>query len=104
MFLILGVYLLDGGWTIIERFIRKENVFEAHRRHLYQQYANEIKVPHLKISITYFIVQLICNGFVIYVLKSKIDNIILPVSVFLVLSFCYFYIKNRTYKNATPIQ
>ncbi len=96
-FLLLGVYLLDGGWTIVERILRKENVFKAHRRHLYQQFANELKIPHLKISTGYFVVQLLCNGFVYYMLLNNNDLILIALSLFVVLSFVYLYLKKRTY-------
>ena len=30
------VYFLDSSWTIVERWIAKENIFLPHRKHLYQ--------------------------------------------------------------------
>lgn len=98
IFLFLSTYLLDGGWTVVERFIRKENVFEAHKRHLYQLYANEVKVPHLKISTLYFLVQVALNIVAIYVLKTSENNLLLTLAMFSVLSIIYFLIKNNTYK------
>ena len=64
----LGVYIIDGGWTIVERAVRKENLLEAHKRHLYQLLANDLKINHLKISLIYFLVQLILNAIVIFYL------------------------------------
>ena len=49
VFLVLGIYSLDGGWTILERLFRKENILNPHLRHLYELFANEIKVNHLVI-------------------------------------------------------
>jgi len=40
---LLLVYGLDAVTTIVFRLIRHENIFEAHRRHLYQFLANEKK-------------------------------------------------------------
>jgi len=103
VFLLLGVYLLDGGWTIVERIIRKENIFEAHRRHLYQLYANEIKVSHLKISAIYFAVQLLLNSIVLYLLIQQEGSFLYALGVFVVLTFLYFIIKNKTYKKVKSL-
>lgn len=64
--LLLAIYGMEVVLTIIERIILKENIFEAHRRHLYQLFANEKKVSHLVISGVYAIVQLLINVFLIH--------------------------------------
>jgi len=64
--LLLSVYGIEVVLTITERLMLKENIFEAHRRHLYQLFANEKKVSHLLISFVYALVQLIINTFLIY--------------------------------------
>jgi len=104
VFLLLGVYLLDGGWTIVERIIRKENIFEAHRRHLYQLYANEIKVAHLKISTIYFIVQLLLNFIVLYLLIQYENSLLNTVVLFVILTFLYFIIKKNAYKKVKDLK
>lgn len=57
--LFLAVYGVDAVWTIIGRFIRGENIFEAHRSHLYQYLANEARVNKLLVSFLYAAVQFI---------------------------------------------
>lgn len=57
--LFLSVYGIETIFTIIERIKLKENIFDAHRRHLYQLFANEKKVSHLKVSFAYAFIQLI---------------------------------------------
>ncbi|MFP3597583.1 MraY family glycosyltransferase [Chryseobacterium sp. SIMBA_029] len=64
--LLLAIYGMEVVLTIIERIVLKENIFEAHRRHLYQLFANEKKVSHLVISSFYAIVQLFINIFLIH--------------------------------------
>lgn len=64
--LLLSIYGMEVVLTIIERLMLKENIFEAHRRHLYQLFANEKKVSHLVISSAYAISQLIINVFLIH--------------------------------------
>ncbi|OTE95238.1 glycosyl transferase [Crenothrix sp. D3] len=42
--ILLGVFIVDATWTLIQRFLRGEKVYEAHRSHAYQftsrQYAS----------------------------------------------------------------
>lgn len=64
--LLLSIYGMEVVLTIIERILLKENIFEAHRRHLYQLFANEKKVSHLLISFVYALFQLIINAFLIH--------------------------------------
>lgn len=59
--LLLFIYGLDAFSTIIFRIIRKENIFEAHRSHFYQYWANNKKKPHLLVAALYGFSQLIIN-------------------------------------------
>ena len=43
--LIVSVYGIDTIVTLVQRLIRKENIFKAHRSHLYQYLANEKNIP-----------------------------------------------------------
>ncbi|PQA95874.1 UDP-GlcNAc--UDP-phosphate GlcNAc-1-phosphate transferase [Chryseobacterium shigense] len=63
--LLLSIYGMEVVLTIIERIVLKENIFEAHRRHLYQLFANEKKISHLLVSSAYAACQLIINLFLI---------------------------------------
>lgn len=65
--LFLTVYGVEVVLTILERLILKENIFEAHRRHLYQLFANEKKKSHLIISSGYAGLQLTINYVIIVV-------------------------------------
>ncbi len=64
--LFLAVYGVDAVLTIAHRIILKENIFKAHRRHLYQYLSNELKWPHLAVSSMYAIIQAIISGWVLY--------------------------------------
>jgi hypothetical protein len=44
---ILSVYGIDAVVTIINRLIKKENIFQPHRSHLYQYLANEMGYSHV---------------------------------------------------------
>ena len=70
--LFLTIYGTEVVLTIIERIMLRENILEAHRRHLYQLFSNEKKVSHLVVSFIYAALQLIINTIVISVDKSNI--------------------------------
>ncbi len=64
--LFLMVYGAETILTIMERLKLKENIFDAHRRHLYQLFANDKKISHLTVSLIYAVVQLVINAIVIF--------------------------------------
>ena len=48
----------------------KENIFDAHRRHLYQLFANEYKIDHRLVSFVYALAQaIIC---ILVIKKSEV--------------------------------
>lgn len=65
--LFLAVYGVDTVLTIIHRLIKRENIFEAHRSHLYQYLANEAKGNRLVISSGYGLLQVLIGLSVIEV-------------------------------------
>lgn len=69
--LFLLVYGLDTIWTIVRRILRKENIFEAHRSHLYQFFANENKSNRLLVSGIYGILQLLVGIVIIYAAQES---------------------------------
>lgn len=70
--LFLLVYGLDTVLTIIRRLLKKENIFEAHRSHLYQYFANENKTNRLLISSIYGIIQLLAGFLIIYATSQSV--------------------------------
>ena len=59
--LLLFHFIYDTFFTFIRRFIRGENVLEAHRSHLYQLF-NQLGYSHTAVSAFYFVVG-IAQGF-----------------------------------------
>ena len=96
--LFLAVYGVEVISTILERLKLKENIFEAHRRHLYQLLANEKKVSHLKVSALYAAVQLIVNAVVIF---SNLPQNVIFVIVLLPALIFYLYTKLTIKKQNT---
>jgi UDP-N-acetylmuramyl pentapeptide phosphotransferase/UDP-N-acetylglucosamine-1-phosphate transferase len=64
--LLVSVYGIDTLVTIVERLRKKENIFKAHRSHLYQYLANEAKWSHVRVSVLYAVLQLMLNVILIY--------------------------------------
>ncbi|MBD5185170.1 MAG: glycosyltransferase family 4 protein [Bacteroidales bacterium] len=54
---LLAVYGADAVLTICHRIKLGENLGEAHRKHAYQLMANELKIPHVKVSLLYMTLQ-----------------------------------------------
>ncbi len=54
----LAVYGADSVLTICHRILLHENLGEAHRKHAYQLMANELKLPHVQVSLLYMTIQL----------------------------------------------
>ena len=54
---LLVVYGVDSVLTIVHRLMLHENIGLPHRKHLYQIMANELKIPHVVVSLVYMVVQ-----------------------------------------------
>ena len=89
--LFLAVYGVEVISTILERLKLKENIFEAHRRHLYQLFANEKKVSHLIISSFYAMIQLLINVFLI---NSNFNLLFISLIVLIPIIIIYLFLKN----------
>ncbi|WDI33211.1 glycosyltransferase family 4 protein [Hyphococcus flavus] len=45
-------FIFDVSWTLVSRFIRKQNIFEAHREHLYQLLMRN-GASHVEVAVIY---------------------------------------------------
>ncbi|WP_257659152.1 MraY family glycosyltransferase [Parapedobacter lycopersici] len=68
--LFLAVYGADSVLTIAHRLMKRENIFEAHRSHLYQYLANEAGGNRLLISFSYGVLQVLIGLFVIQIAQE----------------------------------
>lgn len=65
--ILLSVYGVDSVLTIIHRLMLHENIGLPHRKHLYQIMANELKVPHVMVSLAYMLIQsIIIAGYFLF--------------------------------------
>ncbi len=95
--LFLAIYGVDAICTIIHRLYLKQNIFEAHRLHLYQVLSNEYKIQHRLVSLYYAIAQSAVSALVIF-LYQKVNDIVLFVIVISPLLLLYslkFYLLNK---------
>jgi len=87
----LLLYGLDTATTIVFRLLRKENIFEAHRSHLYQYLVNEKKMSHLLVSSIYICVQLIINLIIILFFSNSlfilVSSLIFSTMIFVIVRF-----------------
>lgn len=64
------LYGLDGMLTICHRIMLHENLGQAHRKHVFQLMANELKIPHVVVSSIYMVLQLAFSLVAIYVVPD----------------------------------
>ena len=55
--ILLSVYGVDSVLTIIHRLMLHENIGLPPRKHMYQLMANELKMPHVVVALTYMVAQ-----------------------------------------------
>ena len=96
--LFLAIYGVDAICTILHRLYLKQNIFEAHRLHLYQVLSNEYKIDHRLVSLFYAVAQTIVSALVIC-LYQKVQDMLLFVIVIAPLLLIYtlkFYLLNKS--------
>ena len=59
--ILLAVYGVDSILTICHRIMLHENLGQAHRKHAYQIMANELRIPHEIVSLSYMAIQIIVS-------------------------------------------
>lgn len=86
--LLISVYGADAILTIIYRKLIGEKLTEAHRHHVYQKMVHTLKIPHLRVSIVYAVIQLVINFIVYYSyrLNSIIQYIIFGLVLLILIS------------------
>lgn len=94
--LFLVVYGVDTVWTIVRRLLHKENIFEAHRSHLYQFLGNEAGVNKLLVSFSYGVIQFGIGCLVLQISLLSVQ-IQLIFSVVLIIILSVFYLLLKTY-------
>jgi UDP-N-acetylmuramyl pentapeptide phosphotransferase/UDP-N-acetylglucosamine-1-phosphate transferase len=87
------VYGIDSIYTIIHRLIRKENIFVAHRFHLYQLLANELNWPHVLVAAVYALIQLLLNIAIITLNNHGLLTLQVFASILVIFSAAYILLR-----------
>ena len=94
----LVVYGVDGVLTICHRIMLHENLGKAHRKHVFQLMANELKMSHITVSLIYACLQLaISLGFIYLVPNNILAHWTYLLSSIVVLSVAYVLFKKKYY-------
>lgn len=96
----LGMFYADAISTIAVRAARGEDILRAHRGHLYQYLANELSIPHWKVSLGYASAQALAGALAILLYSMSASPYLLP--GFLVAFSVFFVMAYRLIKSAVP--
>lgn len=97
--ILLIVYGIDACLTICHRIMLHENLGEAHRKHVYQLMANELKIGHTAVSSLYMVLQLAISLVFIYVIpNTALAHWIYLIAVLVVLGIAYILFKKKYYQ------
>ncbi|MCB9252276.1 MAG: UDP-GlcNAc--UDP-phosphate GlcNAc-1-phosphate transferase [Flavobacteriales bacterium] len=99
---LVAVYGVESGLTIFYRLVKGENIFQAHRMHLFQDLVNKVGFSHLKTSMLYTIVQLIINAGMFMALSYNYPGYIYFLYVIILLVGIYIILKYHISKNYNP--
>ena len=95
--LLLIVYVIDSGYTLISRKLKGENIFQPHRTHLYQQLVHLKGYSHLSVSFLFSFIQLGINYLIIFHLLKMENSIVLSIILLIFIIISYRLIKKTTY-------
>ena len=94
----LLVYGVDGCLTIAHRIMLHEDLGEAHRKHVYQIMANELKIGHVKVALLYMVIQLIISlGFIYFCPNTMLAHWLYLIGAFVVLAIVYILFMKKYY-------
>ena len=92
------VYGIDGSMTIFHRIMLHENLGQAHRKHVFQLMANELKMSHVVVSLLYMAMQLVVSlGFIYLCPNTVLAHWIYLVCAGAVLAVAYVLFKMKYY-------
>lgn len=94
--LLLAVYGVDSVLTILYRLGKRENIFKAHRSHIYQLLVHNKGLSHLKVSSIYAALQLTINIILIASLNMSLAiRITVALLVLLILSLTAIILRRK---------
>ena len=92
------IYGVDGYLTIAHRIMLHENLGQAHRKHVFQLMANELKMSHIMVSLIYMALQLVISLIAIYVIPdNNVAHWVYLIVSGIVMSLAYILFKKKYY-------
>lgn len=103
-FLVFASFLFpfyaDEAVTVVERLWRGESLLAPHRRHLYQFLANELGIPHWKVSAAYGVIQILVAVLVVIVGKHGFWSVLgIDVALLSIWATVHYFLKRKFYFN-----
>ncbi len=93
---LVAIYGMDSGLTIVVRLFERQNIFSAHRMHIYQLLVNEMKFSHLSVSISYASLQFFISSiWVIIMFHFPSLGRIYFITILLLLAVVYILIRRK---------
>ena len=96
--LFFSIYGIDAVVTIVSRLLKKENIFQPHRSHLYQYLANEMGQSQIVVAFIYALLQLMVNGLVIYLDSRGALSLLIVFVILTVLALLYILVRTFVHK------
>lgn len=96
--LFFSVYGIDAVVTIVSRLMKKENIFQPHRSHLYQYLANEMGYYQIVVAFIYAVLQLIINGLVVFMDARGELSLSFVLMILVVLTLLYILIRSFVHR------
>jgi UDP-N-acetylmuramyl pentapeptide phosphotransferase/UDP-N-acetylglucosamine-1-phosphate transferase len=87
--LFFAVYGIDAVITIGSRLVKKENIFQPHRSHLYQYLANEMGISHVVVAFIYAVIQLGINIMVIVADQKGVLSLAYSIGILILMTLVY---------------
>ena len=95
--MLLALYGVDSVLTIVHRILLHENIGQAHRKHVYQLMANELKMSHVTVSVIYMLLQLTIALGLILIPDTALWHWGYLVGALVVLAVAYVLFKKKYY-------
>jgi len=90
--LFLIVYGMDSFLTLGQRLLKRENVTQPHRAHLYQLLVNQLKTGHVTIAIGFAVAQFLVN-FLLFILPDGYPSDLVAGITLIAFAVTYLLIK-----------
>jgi UDP-GlcNAc:undecaprenyl-phosphate GlcNAc-1-phosphate transferase len=95
----VAVYGVESGLTIFYRLFKGQNIFQAHRMHLFQDLVNKVGFSHLKTSLLYTLVQVIINAGMLVAIHYHFPGYYYFAYIIILLVTSYIILKYQIKKN-----